>query len=160
MIAKKIFLVGPLGVGKTSLIRRFVEATFSEEYEVTKGVHITRKEVHLNGEEVHLILWDTEGTDEVHKIKEAYLSGTHGFIYVCDLLRPETYEFMEEHKMLLRERLGNIPIICVGNKADLLSQEEKEEKKETLFFLDMLISAKEGRNVHRLFEKMAKILTY
>ena len=127
---------------------------------MTEGVHITRKEVTFKNEIIHLVLWDTEGIDEVNKIKDAYLKGTHGFIYVCDLQRPETYEFMEQHKMFLRKRLGNIPIICVGNKVDLLSGNEKKAKKEELFFLDMFISAKEGHNVTLLFENMAKILTY
>ncbi|WP_124978751.1 Rab family GTPase [Nonlabens xiamenensis] len=160
MVAKKIVIVGSFGVGKTSLIRRFVEEEFSEEYKVTIGVHILKKTVELKDETVNLIIWDTEGTDEVENIRKAYLLGTHGFVYVCDLTRPKTYEHIEEHKIYLRKNFGNIPIICVGNKSDLLPKGSIAEKKEELFFLDILVSAKEGNNVARLFEKMAKILIY
>lgn len=158
MSSKKIVIVGSFGVGKTSLIRRFVDDTFSEDYKVTIGVHILKKTVQLQDHDINLIIWDTEGTDEIEEIRTSYLLGTHGFIYVSDVTRPKTYEKIDEHKQYLSKNFGNVPIYTVGNKSDLLPKGSISQKKEELDFLDILVSAKEGNNVQRLFEKIAKIL--
>ncbi len=158
MVSKKIVIVGHFGVGKTSLIRRFVEDIFSEDYKVTIGVHILKKTVEINDKEINLILWDTEGTDDIEEIRKAYLLGTHGFIFVCDLSRPITYKNIESQIDYLKTNFNNVPILSIGNKSDLLPKGSISGKKEEMSFLDMLVSAKEGNNVQRLFEKMAKML--
>ena len=89
---KKVVLLGHFGVGKTSLLRRFVEATFSEDYMVTVGVHVKKKEVIIDKEPLTLIIWDIEGNTSIEKARNSYLIGTNGFIYVFDVTRPETYE--------------------------------------------------------------------
>jgi len=69
-VSKKIVVLGHFGVGKTSLIRRFVEDSFSSDYKVSIGVHITKKVVEISVEkQVSLILWDLEGTDDLSKIR-------------------------------------------------------------------------------------------
>lgn len=158
MISKKVVIVGHFGVGKTSLIRRFVEDVFSEDYKVTIGVHILKKSVSVNEQEVNLILWDTEGTDDIEEIRKAYLLGTHGFIFMCDVTRKSTYQNIESQTNYLKTNFNNVPILCVGNKSDLLPKGSIGDKKEELDFLDMIVSAKEGNNVQRLFEKIAKLL--
>lgn len=158
MTSKKIVIIGSYGVGKTSLIRRFVDDTFADDYKVTIGVHILKKTVELQDQQVNLIIWDTEGTDDIEEIRKAYLLGTHGFVYVTDVTRPKTYSFLNEHKEYLKTNFGDVPVITVGNKSDLLPKGSMAQKKEELDFLDLLISAKQGNNVQRLFEKMAKML--
>ncbi len=158
MSSKKIVIVGSFGVGKTSLIRRFVDDTFSEDYKVTIGVHILKKTIELQDHSINLIIWDTEGTDEIEEIRTSYLLGTHGFIYVSDVTRPKTYQNIDAHKNYLNKNFGNVPVLTVGNKSDLLPKGSIAQKKEELHFLDLLVSAKEGNNIQRLFEKMAKIL--
>lgn len=158
MTSKKIVIVGSFGVGKTSLIRRFVDDTFADDYKVTIGVHILKKTVQVQDQQVNLIIWDTEGTDDIEEIRKAYLLGTHGFVYVTDVTRPKTYSHLNEHKEYLKTNFGNVPILTVGNKSDLLPKGSMAQKKEEMDFLDLLISAKEGNNVQRLFEKMAKML--
>lgn len=158
MVSKKIVIVGHFGVGKTSLIRRFVEDIFSEDYKVTIGVHILKKTLNINEKEINLIIWDTEGTDDIEEIRKAYLLGTHGFIFVCDVTRPVTYVNIEDQTNYLKNNFNNVPILSIGNKSDLLPKGSISDKKEELDFLDVLVSAKEGNNVQRLFEKMAKIL--
>ena len=70
--SKKIVLLGHFGVGKTSIIRKFVTNEFSSDYKVTIGVHILKKEVPVtNGEDVSLIIWDLEGTDNIDLIAAA-----------------------------------------------------------------------------------------
>jgi len=158
MVSKKIVIVGHFGVGKTSLIRRFVEDVFSEDYKVTIGVHILKKTLTINNQEISLILWDTEGTDDIEEIRKAYLLGTHGFLFVCDVTRPATYLNIKTQTDYLKNNFNNVPIISIGNKSDLLPKGSISEKKEELDFLDIMVSAKEGNNVQRLFEKMAKTL--
>jgi small GTP-binding protein len=158
MITKKIVIVGHFGVGKTSLIKRFVEDVFTNDYKVTIGVHILKKTVQTQDNEINLIIWDTEGAESVKELLPAYLLGTHGFIFVCDVTRPKTYENLEEQLELLAGFNKHAPVLTVGNKSDLLPKGTIQEAKESLPFLDVLTSAKDGNNVQRLFEKMAKLL--
>ena len=91
--SKKIVIIGHFGVGKTSLIRRFVENTFSEDYQVTIGVHISKKTIEIPEQEsISLIIWDLEGQDDLKKTRSSYLLGTNGFIYVFDSSKPLTFE--------------------------------------------------------------------
>lgn len=158
MISKKIVIVGHFGVGKTSLIKRFVEDVFMDDYKVTIGVHILKKSVEVYEKEVNLIIWDTEGSENISDLRPSYLLGAHGFIYVCDLTRPKTYANLEEQLKMLAENYKDAPVLSVGNKSDLLPKGTIQEVKETLPFLDVFTSAKEGSNVQRLFEKIAKML--
>lgn len=156
MKSKKVVVLGHYGVGKTSLIRRFVEDSFSEDYKVTIGVHILKKTININEDTINLILWDTEGTDEIEEIRKAYLMGTHHFVLMCDITRPETYKNIDQQITYLQDNFGNTPITKVGNKSDLLPKGSIGDKKKELSFLDSIVSAKEGNNVQRLFEKIAK----
>ena len=60
MIQKKVCILGPTGVGKTSLIKQFVEGIFSEKYKTTIGVKIDKKQVNKDGRGVQLLLWDLD----------------------------------------------------------------------------------------------------
>lgn len=157
MVSKKIVVLGHFGVGKTSLIRRFVENTFSTDYKVTIGVHILKKEIHLKETNVKLILWDTEGTDLIKDVRTSYLLGTHGFILVCDVTRPNTFKDLTTQIDYLQSNYNDTPIVTVGNKSDLLPKGKMTQIKDELDFLDIIVSAKEGNNVQRLFEKIAKL---
>jgi small GTP-binding protein len=158
MASKKIVILGSFGVGKTLLIQRFVKGTFSKDYKVTIGVHILNKTVKVGGTYVNLLLWDTEGTDNVEETRKAYLMGSQGFIYVTDVTRPKTHANLIKYKEYLKTHFGDVPIITVGNKSDLLPKGSISRKKQEMKFLDILLSAKEGNNVNRLFERMAKKL--
>ncbi len=158
MVSKKIVVVGHFGVGKTSLIRRFVEDSFSDDYKVTIGVHILKKTLNVNDQDVSLILWDTEGTDDIEEIRKAYLMGTHGFVLVCDLTREATYINLESQKKYLEENFPKTPILSIGNKTDLLPKGSIADAKDQFDYLDALVSAKEGNNVLRAFEKLTKMI--
>lgn len=158
MVSKKIVVVGHFGVGKTSLIRRFVEDSFSDDYKVTIGVHILKKTLTIDDKSISLIIWDTEGTDDIEEIRKAYLMGTHGFVLVCDLTREATYLNIESQKKYLQDNFPKTPILSIGNKTDLLAKGSISEAKEEFHYLDVLVSAKEGNNVLRAFEKLAKII--
>ena len=91
MIAKKVLLIGSFGVGKTSLVRRFVLNEFSENYISTIGVRISTKTVVIEDEEVKLMIWDVAGTSKEENVPKAYFLGSSAAMYVFDLSREETY---------------------------------------------------------------------
>jgi small GTP-binding protein len=160
-VSKKIILIGHFGVGKSSLIKRFVENTFSEDYKVTIGVHIFKKSVPIpeQGKEVSLVIWDLEGNDDINNTRVSYLLGTHAFIYVYDVTRPATYQNIEAELSYLKEKQKNTPIIVVGNKADLVTkvfikQNIGDFGKST----DLFVSAKTGDKVDLLFYNLAQTL--
>jgi small GTP-binding protein len=157
---KKIVLIGHFGVGKTSLIRRFVENTFTKDYKVTIGVHISKKEIHIKGDTpLTLVIWDLEGLDDITKMRTSYLLGTNGFIYVFDLSRPVTYENLEAELKYLKTNYPNTPTKVVGNKMDLVNKAFIEENNGIFTpFVDYYVSAKLGSRVETLFTKLAEAL--
>lgn len=161
IISKKIVLIGHFGVGKTSLIRRFVENTFSEDYKVTIGVHISKKNIAISDGKtsVSLIIWDLEGQDDIKKTRISYLLGTHGFIYVFDLTRPETFKNLKSELSFLKENYPTIPVKVVGNKMDLVNKIYLTQYSDVFKpLVDYFVSAKTGSRVEMLFSKLANEL--
>lgn len=159
-ISKKIILLGHFGVGKSSLIRRFVENTFSNDYKVTIGVHILKKEIKISSDEsVSLIIWDLEGYDDIKKTRESYLLGTHSFIYVFDITRPVTFENLEHDIQYIEGKFPKVPIKVVGNKADLVTKSILKAQKDSYGVSpNYFTSAKTGDNVDDLFNTIAQEL--
>ncbi|MCI2227867.1 GTP-binding protein [Polaribacter sp. MSW13] len=152
MIAKKVLLVGNFGVGKTSLIRRFVTNEFSEDYISTIGVRISKKEVQYNEQIVKLLIWDVAGTSGNEKIPKAYFLGANAAMYVFDLSREETYIALEENLKMVKELSGLQNITLIGNKKDLLTSEELIAVKNKITVpIDLITSAKDDENVEDAF---------
>ena len=158
--SKKVILLGNFGVGKTSLVRQYVFHKFSDDYMTTIGVRIDKKVVSANNSEVSLIIWDIAGESTHQKIPDSYKLGAHGIIYVIDVLRPSTYQSIEDEILSLQNLLPNAPIIKVANKIDLLTEKERAEIVNDLPLADyVLCSAKNGENVEMAFHKLAEELT-
>jgi small GTP-binding protein len=122
MIQKKICLVGVFGAGKTSLVKQFVHAKFSEKYHSTIGVKIDRKTVDLRGTEVNLLLWDLAGKDAAEDIRPSYLKGSAGIFFVLDGTRRETYDELAALRAVVNETLGEVPFVVALNKNDLMDE--------------------------------------
>lgn len=122
MIQKKICMVGVFATGKTSLVRRFVQAKFSDKYLSTVGVKIDRKPVQVRDQDVNLLLWDLEGRDGVQDVQTSYLRGAAGAIYVADGTRHETVVQVYELRDLVQRTVGEIPEVLALNKVDLADQ--------------------------------------
>tara|TARA_R110002072_G_scaffold22615_1_gene79228 strand:+ start:41883 stop:42368 length:486 start_codon:yes stop_codon:yes gene_type:complete len=156
-LSKKIVLLGHFGVGKTSLVRRFVDSAFSEDYIVTMGVQVKKKEVEVGGQKIKLIIWDIEGNTSISKARKSYLIGSQGFIYVYDVTRPETFENLSSEKQYLNEIFPGVPVCSVGNKSDLIDSDQKENFiRNKIFENSIFTSAKTGENVERIFLEIAK----
>ncbi len=155
-VSKKVVLLGHFGVGKSSLLRRFVEDTFSENYIVTIGVHIMKKEVLIGNQPVTLIIWDVEGTDDFTKYRPSYLLGASAFIYVFDASRKVTYSDLSYNLDHLSEKYPHVPVHIIGNKVDLVDAEALQQAlQEQDIRADYLSSAKTGENVEQLFTDVA-----
>jgi small GTP-binding protein len=158
--SKKIVILGHFGVGKTSLIRRFVNDSFSDNYKVTIGVHITKKVVEVNTEDtISLIIWDLEGTDDLQMIRDTYLIGTHGVVYVFDVSRPSTFQNINGDLGIVAKKSPNTPVMVVGNKVDLVDLNELNTLfSENGIKANFLTSAKTGGAVNEMFAKLASLL--
>lgn len=118
MIQKKVCLVGAPAVGKTSLVRQFVEGQFSDEYLTTIGVAISRKVVEAEGGPVSLVLWDINGDDAFASIRSSYLRGAAAVLLVADGTRPATLDrALALHADLVAH--GPLPAVVAVNKRDL-----------------------------------------
>jgi small GTP-binding protein len=154
MIRKKILLLGDFSVGKTSLIRRYVEGSFSDSYLSTIGVKISKKCSKAENVEIEFIIWDIEGKTAFKKIPLSYYKGASAAIVVVDVNREETVEGIEAHKKIFFEINPKGKILVAYNKGDLLSALQKKDL--VLDAQSFLTSAKENSNIELLFERLAK----
>ncbi|KHD04845.1 Ras-related GTP-binding protein [Candidatus Thiomargarita nelsonii] len=157
MLQKKICMIGDFGVGKTSLISRFVRETFSEKYLTTVGVKIDSKLVKLvDGREIKLILWDIAGNNTL--ATSSYLRGAAGFLLVVDGTRRPTWETALNLRELVIKELGEKPFIILLNKADLEEQWEMDEEVIQQQGCQIFTtSAKTGMNVEKAFIELASL---
>lgn len=158
--SRKIVILGHFGVGKTSLIQRFVNDSFSDKYRVTIGVHITKKVVEVTeNESISLIIWDLEGTDEIQMIRDSYLLGTNGVVYVFDVARPSTFQNINGELGIVAKKIPNVPLMVVGNKVDLVNLNDLQGLlKEKDIAANYLSSAKTGSSVNEMFSQLASLL--
>ena len=121
-LQKKICMLGGFSVGKTSLVKRFVESVFSETYLTTVGVKIDKKAVDLGERAVNLILWDVAGEDDISTIRMTYLRGCAGYVLVADGTRPSTLEVARSLRERVEVEHGRLPFVLLLNKHDLQEQ--------------------------------------
>ncbi|MBD3194879.1 MAG: GTP-binding protein [Candidatus Lokiarchaeota archaeon] len=158
--SSKLILTGDFSVGKTSLIRRFVENRFQDKYISTIGVDISKHIVKLTPEtNVNYIIWDIggQGHKNFASHRKRFYNGANCALIVFDRTRPKTLNDVEEWYDDIKESVdSNIPIVLVGNKSDLIdevvvSEEEVKQIAGKLGFNYILTSAKTGDNVDDAF---------
>ncbi len=119
----KVILAGPWGVGKTSLVRKYVEKKFTEDYLPTIGASVMIKEfeakVHGADAHVSLMIWDIAAQETFKQMRATFYSGSSGAFLVVDLSRIQSFEQVQEWGDQLRELLPGIPVVLLANKADL-----------------------------------------
>lgn len=116
----KLNSVGAFQVGKTSLIRRYAENQFTEDYLPTLGVDITVKRLTLERERVRLVLMDTAGEEKFGRLRQTYFTGSLGCIAVYDITRRDSLNDLDRWISEYRKVAGiNAFVSIVGNKIDL-----------------------------------------
>src|SRR5258708_10956677 len=160
MLQKKICMLGSFAVGKTSLVRRFVESIYSDVYQTTVGVKIDKKNVQVEDEEISLVLWGIYGEDDYQKMRWAYLRGASGYLLVADGTRKATLEKAVSLEQKVREEVGVIPFVLVINKSDLIRDWELDSVLESQLAAHgwniLRSSAKTGEVVEDSFALLAR----
>ena len=158
-LQKKICMLGGFSVGKTSLVKRYVESVFSETYLTTVGVKIDKKTIDLSDRIVNLILWDVAGEDDISSLRMSYLRGSAGYVLVADGTRPSTLEVALSLRQRVEADLGALPFVLLLNKSDLKEQwavrDEEVEELRTNGWWVRSSSARTGDGVEDAFKDLA-----
>jgi small GTP-binding protein len=168
----KICLIGDVGVGKTSLIRRFVLDLFDDKYIATIGTKVTKKEIEVKdprtGEprRVILLIWDIMGQPSFREVlREAYFYGVQGALAVCDVTSKESLGELRYWIKAMTSTTGKVPIVFLGNKSDLRDETRVPFQDLEIFAKKndsqaMLTSAKTGYNVEQAFSTIVDKILY
>ena len=167
-VKRKLCLLGDGGVGKTSLIRRFVLNSFSDDYITTIGTKVVKKRLNLRKDEnnifdLNLIIWDVMGQKEFVRTQSASLFGSHGALVICDVTRKETLESVIHWQNVLYDVADEVPIVVLANKNDLISQAQFTMQDlgvvcQPFNLSYFTTSAKTGENVELAFQEIGKKL--
>jgi len=153
--SNKLVICGDFKVGKTSLIRRFVENRFETDYISTLGVQISKKTIHLSeNTKMNFIIWDIGGQQHFNLNRARFYNGANAALIVVDRTRSDHLNSIENwYNDIQKSVKHNIPTIIVGNKSDLtneivISEEEVKEYAKKYDFHYILTSALTGENVN------------
>ncbi len=155
----KLILTGDFKVGKSSLIKRFIENMFNESYIATIGVEISKKSVVMDEETiVNFVLWDIGGQiSSMAPYRHRFYEGASAAFIVIDRTRLNNLESVKTwYKEIKKSVSRDIPVVIVGNKSDLqnelvISEEEIKVVARELGFHYILTSALTGENVNEAF---------
>src|SRR5579863_5348732 len=150
-----VSMVGLYGVGKTSLVRRYVHSIFSEKYLPTMGVQISEKLVGTSGRDVKFQLWDLEGRDDRRQLQDTYLRHTDSYILVADVTRRASLDTALELQAGIRKLLPAAPFVLALNKSDLPSEIEDELACLDRTWAVVRTSARTGYGVQAIFGILA-----
>ncbi|MFW9900023.1 MAG: GTP-binding protein [Candidatus Thorarchaeota archaeon] len=163
--AFKLILGGEGGVGKTSMVHRFVEDSFQTDYKSTIGTSIMKKECDFQGLEskVRFIIWDLAGQAQFKRVRQTYLGNAEAGILVFDVTRKDTFDKLEDWLKEIKKVSETISLILVGNKIDLedervVSTEEGENIAQKLNLSYIETSAKTGENINDAFKMLALLM--
>lgn len=158
----KLVLLGEASVGKTSLVYRFIENKFRENYKSTLGVNLLKKDMEVDKYgSVSAQIWDLGGQESFKSLRKLYLEGANGALLVYDMTNKKSFEKLDEWMQSFRDARDDAPIILIGNKSDLKNQIKITESKSSEYAnannMSLIItSAKTGQNVEKAFNELTK----
>ncbi|KAI3617519.1 hypothetical protein CBS9595_003428 [Malassezia furfur] len=158
----KLLLIGDSGVGKSCLLLRFADDTYTESYISTIGVDFKIRTIELEGKTVKLQIWDTAGQERFRTITSSYYRGAHGIIVVYDVTDEATFTNVKQWlQEIERYACEGVNKLLVGNKADLTGSKQVDYETAKQFADQLNIpfletSAKDATNVEQAFLTMAK----
>jgi small GTP-binding protein len=157
----RLIVIGDSGVGKTQMMFRFTDDTFQAQTVSTVGVDFKAKTIQIAGVPHKVQIWDTAGQERFRNITEAYYRKGHGIAIVYDVSTPATFETVPGWFDSVKSKCegsGRIPIVLIGNKADLEPKITLEQGLQLAtqygahFFQT---SAKDGSNIEDAFTDLA-----
>jgi hypothetical protein len=159
MTKKKICMLGSYGVGKTSLVARFVHSMFADKYQTTVGVRIDKKVLEIDGHDLTLMLWDMAGEDDGAPVKLNQLKDASGYLLVADGTRGKTLDVARSIQQRVESEIGARPFLLLINKADVRETWEIPERAWADFadsgWTIVETSAKSGLHVEAAFTTLS-----
>ena len=159
IIEIKLILLGDISVGKSSILGRYIDNSFTEDYQCTLQVETKSKVIDIDlNTSVKMNIWDTVGQEKYRNLTRQFFRNCQGAIIVFDLTRKDSFDGVQKWIDELEEFGSNIPILIVGNKSDLIKEREVNEDvienfvKNKYLYYD--VSAKNGSNVSLAFDKI------
>ncbi len=155
----KLIFLGDQNVGKSSILNRFLNDTFVEEYQATIGLDFQSKNVQIDNQDVHLLLYDTAGQEKFRSLIPMYTRDANIILLVYDITNKESFENLYAWlKDLTNININEVIICIVGNKIDLnekreVSNEEGQKYAQEHDFIFQEVSAKTGEGFSELFYK-------
>ncbi|VDM04241.1 unnamed protein product [Schistocephalus solidus] len=129
----KLMLIGDSGVGKTCILFRFVEDSFSSSFISTIGIDFKIKTVELEDQRIKLQIWDTAGQERFQTITASYYRGAMGIMLVYSVTSKKSFENIAKWMANIKNLASyEVETIIIANKADMSQQREvsSEEGKE------------------------------
>lgn len=167
-IKRKVLLLGDGAVGKTSLIHKFVTDKFDDKYITTIGTKVTKKDLRFkkDGEDIllTLMIWDVLGQKGYKAVQATSYKGGEGVLMICDLTRKDTLASLKDYWLAeFRKVVGDVPMVFVGNKCDLVDEREISEDDLAAMAAEFeaphyISSAKTGENVETMFSKLGELV--
>ena len=162
----KLILIGSSGVGKSSILKRYIQKIFEEEYTCTIGVDFLMKSLNISNKSIKLQLWDTAGTEKFKSITTGYYRGANAAFVVFDLTYKSSFESVSEwiqNYYKYSNPDSEKYVIWIGNKSDLKEKREISEEEIYDFAKNNKIkyfetSAKNGENIDECFYFIAEKL--
>ncbi|CAG9314908.1 unnamed protein product [Blepharisma stoltei] len=158
----KVVLLGDSGVGKSSVLLRFVDNYFKQDSSPTIGISSLKKTLHVNDTHIHFDIWDTAGQERYRSLTSMYCRDANAVILVYDITSRNSFNGLKAWYCGLKEIIKNSTIIAIaGNKEDLVEREEIpiDEAKEYANFIGAIYaktSAKSNVGVEKIFMDIAK----
>nr|MDO8080387.1 GTP-binding protein [Candidatus Freyarchaeota archaeon] len=157
----KIVVVGDGAVGKTSLVKKYSENTFRDDYLPTIGSGFATKRLTIDGKEITYQIWDLGGQPQFRVVRQNFYRGSRGVVYVFDISRRETLENLGKWKEEVSEFCGSVPSILIGNKIDLPRKVETREGEcygrsfNAPYFETSVL---QNTNVSEVFESIGRLM--
>jgi Ras-related protein Rab-18 len=158
----KLLVIGDSGVGKSSLLMRFIEDSFDEDQGPTIGVDFKSTVIDVLGNKVKLTIWDTAGQERFRTLTASYYRGAHGVIMVYDVTDRHSFDHitMWLNELEVYATNGNIVKMLVGNKIDKgdrdVTQKEGVEFARDKSMLFIEASAKDTTGVKQAFDEVTQ----
>ena len=160
----KVCLLGEANVGKTSLLYRYIENKFRDNYKATLGVNLLKKEANIDGYGLITIqIWDLGGQESFKSLRKLYLEGANGALVIFDVTKRKTFEKLDDWVGDFKDARGEEPLLLVGNKTDLIDNMKVKENEAREFASKngmecVMTSAKTGENVEAAFLNLIKVI--
>ena len=163
----KIIMGGEAAVGKTTMVNRLKTGQFSERLGMTIGVDFQTFHVDYQGKKVTLQVWDLGGQERFRHIFDTYVRGSKAVILMHDLTRPETAEKLNNWLNLFETKDGNLPVILIGTKLDLVQDKKDIEQRKNANIFKIIgerhqlidhvfISSKTGTNMENILRPICE----